>query len=86
MGIQFQELWSWVRRRKIFASLLVAVTLVHRDHDRHSDFRPRDGHARASGQRSRVAGDSRPGDSLERFFRHFEEIWSPRSSTFPRRR
>src|SRR5580692_11014148 len=28
MGIQFQELLSWVRRRKFFASLLVAVTLV----------------------------------------------------------
>ncbi|HXQ25263.1 MAG TPA: Do family serine endopeptidase [Candidatus Acidoferrales bacterium] len=27
MGIQFQELWSWVRRRKVFASLLVTVTL-----------------------------------------------------------
>jgi serine protease Do len=27
MGIQFQELWIWVRRRKIFASLLVALTL-----------------------------------------------------------
>jgi serine protease Do len=27
MGIQFRELWSWVRRRKIFASLLVAFTL-----------------------------------------------------------
>jgi len=27
MGIQFQELWSWVRRRKVFATLLVAVTL-----------------------------------------------------------
>ncbi|HXU22273.1 MAG TPA: trypsin-like peptidase domain-containing protein [Verrucomicrobiae bacterium] len=27
MGIQFRELWSWVRRRKIFASLLVALTL-----------------------------------------------------------
>lgn len=27
MGIQIQELWSWVRRRKIFATLLVAFTL-----------------------------------------------------------
>ena len=27
MGIQFQELWSWVRRRKALASLLVTVTL-----------------------------------------------------------
>jgi serine protease Do len=27
MGIQFQELWTWARRRKIFAMLLVAVTL-----------------------------------------------------------
>ncbi|HKV06385.1 MAG TPA: Do family serine endopeptidase [Candidatus Acidoferrales bacterium] len=27
MGTHFQELWSWVRRRKVFASLLVAVTL-----------------------------------------------------------
>jgi serine protease Do len=27
MGIQFQELWSWARRRKIFATLLVVVTL-----------------------------------------------------------
>src|SRR5579862_3559467 len=27
MGMQFQELWSWIRRRKIFASLLVAITL-----------------------------------------------------------
>ncbi len=27
MGIQFRELWSWVRRRKIFASLFVAFTL-----------------------------------------------------------
>jgi serine protease Do len=27
MGIQFRELWSWVRRRKIFAFLLVAFTL-----------------------------------------------------------
>jgi serine protease Do len=27
MGIQFLELWSWVRRRKVLASLLVAVTL-----------------------------------------------------------
>src|SRR6185437_9982101 len=27
MGIQFRELWSWVRPRKIFASLLVALTL-----------------------------------------------------------
>src|SRR5690348_6199413 len=27
MGIQFRELWSWVRRRKIFASLLVVFTL-----------------------------------------------------------
>jgi len=27
MGIQFQELLSWVRRRKVFASLLIAATL-----------------------------------------------------------
>ena len=27
MGIQFRELWSWVRHRKAFASLLVAITL-----------------------------------------------------------
>lgn len=27
MGIQFQELFTWVRRRKIFATLLVVVTL-----------------------------------------------------------
>jgi serine protease Do len=27
MGIQFKELWTWVRRRKIFASLLVVFTL-----------------------------------------------------------
>jgi serine protease Do len=27
MGIQFLELWSWVRRRKVLASLLVLVTL-----------------------------------------------------------
>jgi serine protease Do len=27
MGIEFQELWNWARRRKIFASLLVTVTL-----------------------------------------------------------
>jgi serine protease Do len=27
MGIQWQELWTWARRRKLFASLLVAVTL-----------------------------------------------------------
>jgi serine protease Do len=27
MGIEFQELWNWVRRRKVFASLLVAATL-----------------------------------------------------------
>src|ERR1700735_4872008 len=27
MGIQFQELYSWVRRRKIFAALLVLLTL-----------------------------------------------------------
>jgi serine protease Do len=27
MGIQFQELYSWVRRRKIFAALLVVLTL-----------------------------------------------------------
>ncbi|HUA01528.1 MAG TPA: trypsin-like peptidase domain-containing protein [Candidatus Aquilonibacter sp.] len=27
MGIQLQELWSWARRRKVFASLLVIVTL-----------------------------------------------------------
>ena len=27
MGIEFQELWSWARRRKVLASLLVAVTL-----------------------------------------------------------
>jgi serine protease Do len=27
MGIQFLELWSWVRRRKVLASVLVAVTL-----------------------------------------------------------
>lgn len=27
MGIQFQELWSWARRRKVFATLLVVVTL-----------------------------------------------------------
>jgi len=27
MGIHVQELWSWIRHRKIFASLLVAVTL-----------------------------------------------------------
>lgn len=27
MGIQFQELWNWARRRKVFASLLVASTL-----------------------------------------------------------
>jgi len=27
MGIQFQELWSWMRRRKVVASLLVAITL-----------------------------------------------------------
>jgi serine protease Do len=27
MGIQFQELWSWARRRKVFATLLVIVTL-----------------------------------------------------------
>src|ERR1700734_2528199 len=27
MGIQFQELYSWVRRRKIFAALLVMITL-----------------------------------------------------------
>jgi len=26
MGIQFQELWSWARRRKILASLLVVIT------------------------------------------------------------
>jgi len=28
MGIQFQEVLSWARRRKVFASLLVAVTLA----------------------------------------------------------
>jgi serine protease Do len=28
MGIQFQEVVSWARRRKVFASLLVAVTLA----------------------------------------------------------
>jgi len=27
MGIQFEELFSWVRRRKVFATLLIAVTL-----------------------------------------------------------
>ena len=27
MGTQFQELWSWARRRKIFATLLVVITL-----------------------------------------------------------
>ncbi|HTX15778.1 MAG TPA: Do family serine endopeptidase [Candidatus Baltobacteraceae bacterium] len=27
MGIQFQELWSWARRRKVFATILVVVTL-----------------------------------------------------------
>src|SRR5208282_1710564 len=27
MGIQFQELWGWVRRRKILAALLATVTL-----------------------------------------------------------
>ncbi len=27
MGIQLQELWSWARRRKVFASLLVVITL-----------------------------------------------------------
>ena len=27
MGIEFQELWNWARRRKVFASVLVAVTL-----------------------------------------------------------
>jgi serine protease Do len=27
MGMQIQELWNWARRRKIFASLLVVVTL-----------------------------------------------------------
>ncbi|HVB86365.1 MAG TPA: Do family serine endopeptidase [Candidatus Dormibacteraeota bacterium] len=27
MGVQMQELWNWARRRKIFASLLVACTL-----------------------------------------------------------
>ncbi len=27
MGIEWQELWSWVRRRKISASLFVAITL-----------------------------------------------------------
>jgi serine protease Do len=27
MGIQFQELFGWARRRKFFAALLVAVTL-----------------------------------------------------------
>jgi serine protease Do len=27
MGIQLQELWSWARRRKVFATLLVVVTL-----------------------------------------------------------
>ncbi|MGH9716553.1 MAG: Do family serine endopeptidase [Candidatus Acidiferrales bacterium] len=27
MGVQLQELWTWARRRKIFASLLVACTL-----------------------------------------------------------
>jgi serine protease Do len=28
MGVQFQELWTWIRRRKIFASLLVIFTLA----------------------------------------------------------
>ncbi|HEY0702985.1 MAG TPA: hypothetical protein VGD60_09485, partial [Candidatus Acidoferrales bacterium] len=28
MGIEFQELYFWMRRRKIFATLLVAVTLA----------------------------------------------------------
>jgi serine protease Do len=27
MGMQIQELWSWVRRRKVFAAILVAFTL-----------------------------------------------------------
>ena len=27
MAIQFLELYSWIRRRKIFATLLVVVTL-----------------------------------------------------------
>ena len=27
MGIEFQELWNWMRRRKVFASLLIALTL-----------------------------------------------------------
>ena len=27
MGIEFQELASWIRRRKVFASLLVMCTL-----------------------------------------------------------
>jgi serine protease Do len=28
VGVQFQELWSWIRRRTIFASLLVMLTLA----------------------------------------------------------
>src|SRR5580658_10602513 len=28
MGIQFQEVLSWARRRKVFASLLVTLTLA----------------------------------------------------------
>jgi S1-C subfamily serine protease len=27
MGIQFQEVFGWVRRRKVFATLLIAFTL-----------------------------------------------------------
>jgi S1-C subfamily serine protease len=27
MGIEFQELFGWVKRRKVFASLLIVVTL-----------------------------------------------------------
>ena len=27
MGVQFRELWSWVRHRKAFASLLATITL-----------------------------------------------------------
>src|SRR5215472_7632347 len=27
MGIEFREFWAWVQRRKVFATLLVAITL-----------------------------------------------------------
>ena len=86
MGIQFRELWSWARHRKVLATLLVALTFgVGILIGTLISGRVLATRGQAA-QRSLFAGGPRSRHALRRLFRDFQESWDPRSSTSPPRR